>query len=315
MHRAAGRRRSRVWTACLLVAIPAGAVLGVGGGAGGAPPDQAPLLFVLRGQATTRGATLRIVTDSAEWFTERPERRAGTMSSKQLVKRWESWGFATDPPNAAITGTDLDAVVELADPAATGSRISFEATPVRGELPSGPLGRVSMFVDATDSVGADCAALQASKSVAVATAQLELAGCDLSGADLSGVNLADADLEGANLSGADLSGAQLEGAFAPSADVSGASFSGATMYATNLGGADASDADFSDALLGSAQLADANLRGANLRGANLEDTDLRGADLTGADLTGAVSFGGANATWDDTTCPDGTSSDDDGGHC
>jgi len=44
-----------------------------------------------------------------------------------------------------------------------------------------------------------------------------------------------------------------------------------------------------------------------LAGANLTGADLTGAKLQGATLTGAV--------WSNTTCPDGTNSNDDGGTC
>ena len=53
-------------------------------------------------------------------------------------------------------------------------------------------------------------------------------------------------------------------------------------------------------------LSNAYLFNANLIGANLSNADLFDADLTGADLTGV--------NWNDTTCPDGTNSDDDDGY-
>jgi hypothetical protein len=89
-------------------------------------------------------------------------------------------------------------------------------------------------------------------------------------------------LAGCNLSGLNLAGAQL-----PGADLSGA----------NLKGTD--------------------LKGADLTGANLSNANLNGADLTGANLSGA-DLAGANlnkVTWSDTTCPDGTNSNADGGTC
>ena len=46
---------------------------------------------------------------------------------------------------------------------------------------------------------------------------------------------------------------------------------------------------------------------ASLRGADLRDADLGNADLSGADLTGV--------DWYNTTCPDGTNSDDNGNTC
>jgi len=112
-------------------------------------------------------------------------------------------------------------------------------------------------------------------------------GPDLSGQNLKNTPLGDRYLVGATLTGANLNGGQLVGAL---------------LVDANLEGANLNSADLAGALLNGASLAGANLRGANLTGANLT-----GADLTGANLHGVV--------WSHTTCPDGTSSEDDGGAC
>ena len=44
---------------------------------------------------------------------------------------------------------------------------------------------------------------------------------------------------------------------------------------------------------------------------SLSGADLSGADLSGANLSGAV----LSAIWNNTTCPDGTNSDDNGDTC
>ena len=49
----------------------------------------------------------------------------------------------------------------------------------------------------------------------------------------------------------------------------------------------------------------------HLAGANLSYSDLTGADLAGADLAGA----NLGVIWSDTTCPDGTNSNNDGDTC
>ncbi|WP_433200283.1 pentapeptide repeat-containing protein [Dactylosporangium sp. CS-047395] len=64
--------------------------------------------------------------------------------------------------------------------------------------------------------------------------------------------------------------------------------------------------------LRNASLVDARLRDADLRGAKLDGADLTRADLTGADLSGASLV---KVTWSRTVCPDGTTSDADGGTC
>src|SRR5680860_386360 len=60
-------------------------------------------------------------------------------------------------------------------------------------------------------------------------------------------------------------------------------------------------------------LADLNLVNCNLSGVDLRVADLTGADLANADLTGVYMDGAYLFTtvWGNTTCPDGTNSDDD----
>jgi Pentapeptide repeats (8 copies)/Collagen triple helix repeat (20 copies) len=117
-------------------------------------------------------------------------------------------------------------------------------------------------------------------------ADADLSNCNLGGFDLSGANLTFVNLSGANLSGANLSGANL----------SNSAMSGANLSGSFLQGA--------------------SLRGADLTGTNLMYTDLTGADFSNADLTGAdLSFAVLIVTWSNTTCPDGTNSDDNGGTC
>ena len=81
--------------------------------------------------------------------------------------------------------------------------------------------------------------------------------------------------------------------------------------------------DLSGAQLPGAHLYMARMTNANFSGANLTDANLVGASLGGCDLTGAILIGtdlsnaqdGDSATWDgviwgNTTCPDGSNSDD-----
>ena len=70
---------------------------------------------------------------------------------------------------------------------------------------------------------------------------------------------------------------------------------------------DLSDADLTFAYLSYADLSNADLRYADLSNANLTGADLSNADLSGANLI--------PVNWNDTTCPDGTNSDDNGNTC
>ncbi len=152
-------------------------------------------------------------------------------------------------------------------------------------------------------------------------------GPNLSGQNLSKAALGNAYLVGANILGANLNGAQaagallvnanLAGANLDNADLSNALLNGANLSGANLHGENLAGANLTGATLTGANLTGATLTGANLTGANLTGANLVGANLTGANLTGAT-LTGANlnrVTWSNTTCPDGTSSDADGGSC
>src|SRR5579862_950446 len=140
-----------------------------------------------------------------------------------------------------------------------------------------------------------------------ATGQIDFAGQSLNGKNLRGTNLS-----GGELAGTSLNGDNLQGAFLENLDLHGGSAQG-----TNLQGADLKNANLQGTNLQGTNLQGANFNGANLQGATLQGTNLGGADFTGANLSGA-NLTGANvskATWSHTTCPDGTSSDSDGGTC
>ncbi|MGI9622816.1 MAG: pentapeptide repeat-containing protein [Acidimicrobiales bacterium] len=149
---------------------------------------------------------------------------------------------------------------------------------------------------------------------------VELISADLSGADLSGATLVFADLTDSNLADVDLDGTNLN--FATFDGVSSGGLIGQPTISnsdfvvrggyligpkTNLRDAQLSGLDLSSAVLRFSDLAGAQMIGTNLTGAFLRGADLTGADLTGADLT--------DVGWKNTTCPDGTNSDDNGDTC
>jgi outer membrane protein assembly factor BamB len=99
-------------------------------------------------------------------------------------------------------------------------------------------------------------------------------------------------LKNANLAGCYLPGANLSGANATNANLTGAYLAGANLSAANLS---------------QAQMQRSVLDNANLSAAKLNLTVLTGASMTGATLTGV--------TWAQTTCPDGTNSNNNGYTC
>jgi uncharacterized protein YjbI with pentapeptide repeats len=179
----------------------------------------------------------------------------------------------------------------------------------------------------------------------------DLLGANLTNADLSAANLTNAytsyvDLSGAELRDANLAqdllyGDNFTNANFTDADLAGTDLYGATFTGVSSGGIvgspimDPPNWEIVDGYLvgPGANLGFANLSGANLYSADLSGADLMEADLAGdnmyevnlslawlgsANLSGAYDFYMANTIgtgWNNTTCPNGTNSNDDNFTC
>lgn len=148
---------------------------------------------------------------------------------------------------------------------------------------------------------------------------IDLSGCDLVGADFSNANLENANLEAANLTDANLAGAQLNdtiqhdnGANLTDANLEGATVTGAYGVAANLTGADVRGDIFTDSNFGYANFTGANLTDVNFN-SGFFDVNFTDANLSGAIVASPLYVAGV--TWNHTTCPDGTNSDNDGDTC
>jgi hypothetical protein len=93
---------------------------------------------------------IEVEADTVEWFTDRPQRRAGIAAAHALVENWKGYGFDERPPNAAVAGPGTDAVVELRRPQKTRDGISFETVGIRGELPLKKDTELSLFIDSSE---------------------------------------------------------------------------------------------------------------------------------------------------------------------
>jgi uncharacterized protein YjbI with pentapeptide repeats len=172
-----------------------------------------------------------------------------------------------------------------------------------------------------------------------------LSGANLGGADLTGANLTGAILDNADLFTSTLIGAtfdnaslrntNMDDAYAPGGSFINADLRGANLYFATLSDANLSGANLSDSWLGIYTFARSILQNANFSGSaisgDMRDTDLRGADLSfttltyvslnNADLRDANLLGARlkegtsldGITWGNTTCSDGSNSDDDDG--
>jgi uncharacterized protein YjbI with pentapeptide repeats len=139
--------------------------------------------------------------------------------------------------------------------------------------------------------------------------------CDaiLSDADLHGSNLTNAALEDASLHRANLSWAILDGAGAGFAPFTDANLSNAHWVNGSAVGARFDGADMHRIDLRGTTVRAGSMVGTDLRYARLDGVDFTSTDLTGANWNRATGLG--TAIFVDTTCPDGTNSDANGGTC
>jgi uncharacterized protein YjbI with pentapeptide repeats len=154
---------------------------------------------------------------------------------------------------------------------------------------------------------------------------------DFDGANLTGSNWVGVNISGINFSNADLTDIDTSGLsgtpsslptnwvsvgdylVGPTTNLDDQDLNGYEFRGDDLAGANLTETGLTDA-----SLSTSNLTGTFLIEATLAETDFNGANLTNADLQGAfdastASFSGA--TWSNTTCPDGTNSNNDGDTC
>lgn len=96
--------------------------------------------------------TLRGVSPVTLFFTDRPERIAGNMTTARFVPFWSEGpnSFQSDPPNADLSimenGVLRQTVVELRDPVLEGDDLHYTVTIIDGDMPV--LGEnASLFID------------------------------------------------------------------------------------------------------------------------------------------------------------------------
>jgi uncharacterized protein YjbI with pentapeptide repeats len=183
----------------------------------------------------------------------------------------------------------------------------------------------------TGAVTSNCDSIDFGLGVVSVCGGLIMDHATLVGADLSNTNLSFADLAHTNLihaalrtatfgecapfsslifevcGGADLTDADLAHANLSGLHLNGVNFAGADLFGADLAGADLSALGLPDFPIAPTNLSMADLRNADLRNANLAFATLAGAQLRHAKLTAVM--------WFQTTCPDGTNSDNDANTC
>jgi hypothetical protein len=97
---------------------------------------------------------LRSVTPSTLYFSDRPQRVVGHLTTSEFVGFWDEGddSFAIDPPNAVLAfvaqgdSVPEDVVIEISDPILKGSDLSYAATVLEGTLPE-KADACTLFID------------------------------------------------------------------------------------------------------------------------------------------------------------------------
>ena len=118
--------------------------------------DEGPqYLFVQNSSAVKAdGSTLTLkgVTASTLFFSDRPFRIAGHLATEEFVANWGmgEGNFASDPPNATLSvfGDDkvIDVVVILKNPRLAGKNLLYDVEVLEGDLPARG-GPSALFID------------------------------------------------------------------------------------------------------------------------------------------------------------------------
>jgi hypothetical protein len=117
--------------------------------------EESMFVQTAQGVAAAEGVlTLRGVTPSTLYFSDRPQRVVGHMTTADFVDLWDEGenSFEVDPPNAALSFLGVgdtapeDAVVVLRSPRLEDGELSYSVEVLDGTLPieGGP---VTLFID------------------------------------------------------------------------------------------------------------------------------------------------------------------------
>jgi len=118
--------------------------------------DMEALFVQTAASMTSDGGTITLhgLSPSTLYFSDRPQREVGHMSTGQFVANWTEGdnSFATDPPNAVLSfaepGDRLpeDAVVVIQDPHLEADKLSYTIKLLDGTVPTAT-GPCALFID------------------------------------------------------------------------------------------------------------------------------------------------------------------------
>ena len=96
--------------------------------------------------------TLQTLAPTTLFFSDRPDRVTGHISSEEFVDSWDKGpdNFASNPPNAVLSvfHPDMvsDVVVELTEPVMEGHQLTYTVVILDGEMPAEG-GPSALFID------------------------------------------------------------------------------------------------------------------------------------------------------------------------
>jgi hypothetical protein len=149
-------KRGLLTTIIVMIVVMAQAGMPLTAGAATDDTKKADLLFVqtahdvrLEGEKMV----LKGISPTVLFFTDRPERIAGTMKNDRYLKLWTEDGknsFLGDPPNATLSVFTDDAVgdlvVTLRNPQFKGDDLTYDISVIKGKLPAKG-GPCALFID------------------------------------------------------------------------------------------------------------------------------------------------------------------------
>jgi hypothetical protein len=117
--------------------------------------EESMFVQTAQGIRSTDGTlTLRGVTPSTLYFSDRPQRVVGHMTTAQFVDLWGAGdnSFEADPPNAVLSfleaggQTPDDAVIVIKEPQLSDDELSYSIEVLEGTVPA-QTGPVTLFID------------------------------------------------------------------------------------------------------------------------------------------------------------------------
>jgi uncharacterized protein YjbI with pentapeptide repeats len=276
-----------------------------------------------RGKGALYELTLKNLDHNVVWFSDRPARRSGAFANRVLADAWKGFGFAADPPNAALVYSDpagkgeRTVIVELSHPRLADGRLSFAArvldpdsvkAPDLAEhatgadrTPASALVDPSLFIDDTEAPVADTCVMQPVTVCENASLYVPVGfEFDLYRADFSGTTFHKASFRHSEFREADLRGAQLTESELAEDNFERTDLTGANLTRTVIdppseeGGdtqflyANLTDADLSIAFIFNAQFSYATLQGSDLENAELTAVELNSTLMREANFAAAT---------------------------